>query len=75
MSQIKYLLDYAATHPNVILWGYHAIDMVLHIDSDSAYLVLPKARSRAAGYHYLSSNTTPIDTATPKPNAAVHVEC
>ena len=29
--------------------------MVLHIDSDAAYLVAPQARSRAAGYFYLGN--------------------
>ena len=28
--------------------------MILHVDSDAAYLVAPEARSRAGGYHYLS---------------------
>jgi hypothetical protein len=53
-EKTKHLLDYIATHPLAIL-RYHASDMQLHIDSDSAYLVLPQVRSRAAGYHYLSS--------------------
>ena len=30
--------------------------MILTIDSDAAYLVAPKARSRAAGYFYLGNN-------------------
>ena len=29
--------------------------MQLEIDCDAAYLVAPKARSRAAGYHYLGN--------------------
>lgn len=29
--------------------------MILQTDSDSAYLVCPKARSRAGGYHFLGS--------------------
>jgi hypothetical protein len=73
MSKVKHLLDYAATHPNATL-HYQASDMVLHIDSDSAYLVLPKARSRAAGYHYLSSRQ-PVNKHPPPRNAAIHVEC
>ena len=48
------LLDYVATYPNVFL-RYHASDMVLTIDSDAAYLVAPKARSRIAGYFQLNS--------------------
>ena len=39
------LLDYAATYPNVKLRFFES-DMVLHVDSDAAYLVQPQARSR-----------------------------
>ena len=31
--------------------------MILHIDSDAAYLVAPEAQSRAGGYQYLSDKT------------------
>ena len=44
--------------------------MVLRIHSDASYLSVPKARSRAAGYFYLSSNTD-----EPPINGAVHVLC
>ena len=36
----KWFLDYAETYPNAII-RYHASQMVLHIDSDAAYLVIP----------------------------------
>ena len=52
--------------------------MCLHIDSDAAYLVAPGAKSRIAGYYYLSSKYKPTtDSLEPKPplNAPVHVEC
>lgn len=42
------LMDYLTTHPEVTI-RYHASNMVLHVKSDVAYLVLPKACSRAAG--------------------------
>ena len=29
--------------------------MILHVEPDTAYLVCPKARSRAKGFHYLSN--------------------
>ena len=29
--------------------------MILFVESDAAYLVCPKARSRAGGFHYLSN--------------------
>ena len=47
------LLDYVATYPNPIL-RFYASDMILKIESDAAYLVLPKARSRAAGFFFIS---------------------
>lgn len=46
------LLDYVTTYPRAQL-RFYATDMLLHIDSDAAYLVLPKARSRVAGYFCL----------------------
>ena len=65
-------MDYLHTHPNAFV-RYHASDMVLHVDSDAAYLVLPKARSRIAGYYYLSSH--PNIKKHPKLNGAILVEC
>ena len=44
-----------ATYPNHIL-RFHASDMILEIESDAAYLVLPKARSRAAGFSTSPTN-------------------
>mmetsp|Transcript_17385 Transcript_17385/g.24554 ORF Transcript_17385/g.24554 Transcript_17385/m.24554 type:complete len:119 (+) Transcript_17385:1922-2278(+) len=41
--------------------------MQLQVDSDAAYLILPKARSRYAGYFYLGANISN--------NGPVHVEC
>jgi hypothetical protein len=74
------LLNYAATnHDATIL--YHASNMVLHISSNVSYLTAPKARSCAAGYHFLTSRHTdptkaPLST-NPKPpsNGAIHVHC
>ena len=69
------LLDYLSTHPNATI-RYHASDMILSICSDAAYLVLPNARSRAAGHFFLS--TLPTTTGVnpkPKPNGAIHVLC
>ena len=47
--------------------------MMLNIDSDAAYLVALKSRSRVAGYFYLSSKPTTIDT--PPLNGSIHIEC
>ena len=63
------LLDYLNTYPNICL-RFHASDMILKIDSDAAYLVLPKAKSRIAGYFQLS-NQLPIP---PLHNAHILIE-
>lgn len=41
-EKIQQLLDYAHTYPNVFRC-YYASDMQLHVDTDAAYLVFPKA--------------------------------
>ena len=66
------LMDYAATYPNTVV-RYKPSDMVLNVDSDAAYLVAPKARSRIAGYYYLSS--APTTTTPAHLNGAILVEC
>ena len=69
------LLDYLATHPDAKI-RYHASDMVLAVCSDAAYLVLPNARSRAAGHFFLTSLASATSSPpTPTPNGAVHVLC
>jgi hypothetical protein len=75
LSACKMLLNYAATYLLAIL-RYHASDMVLHTDTDAAYLVLPNARSRYAG-HYILSDTPPLPPAmpNPKPNGAILTVC
>ena len=68
------LLDYLSTHPKATI-RYYASDMILYVDSDAAYLMLPGAKSLVAGYYYLSNAT--LDLTTPKPflNSAIHAEC
>ena len=46
-------MDYMATYPESII-QFYASDMILSVDSDAAYLVLPKAKSRIAGFYYLT---------------------
>lgn len=65
-------MDYLHTYPDAYL-RYYASDMILHVNSDAAYLVVPKARSRVAGYFYLSDH--PNITKHPKVNGAILVEC
>ena len=47
-QKVKQLLDYLATCPDAII-RYHASYMILNVESDAAYLVLPDARSRVGG--------------------------
>ena len=68
----KRLLDYAATYPNKCI-RYHANQMVLYINLDTVYLVMPKARSRIAGYRHLSHHTK--STSSPILNGPVLIIC
>ena len=68
-TKAQQVLDYVATYPHTFV-RYKASDMVLHCDSDAAYLVAPKARSRIAGYYHLSDHHIP-----PPLNGPIHVEC
>jgi hypothetical protein len=72
------LLNYAAANPDAVL-RYVASDMVvLHVERDASYLSESKARSRYAGYQYLSScprSENPQSDPIPPFNAAVHVPC
>ena len=65
MDQTKQLLDYVATQEEAVL-TYHASDVKLAAHSDASYLSEPKARSRAGGHLFLSS-----DTQVPANNGAV----
>ena len=66
------IIYYAATYPNSFI-QYKASDMVLNVDSDAAYLVVPKARSRIAEYYYLSSQ--PTMKQYPHVNSAILFKC
>ena len=48
-EECQQILDYAATYPNLVI-RYYDSDMILQIDSDAAYLVLPNAKSRISGF-------------------------
>ena len=72
LQKCNHLLDYVSTHPNATI-RYHASDMVLNVDSDAAYLVLPRARSRLAGHFFLSSPGSLSRIAFP--NGPVLTEC
>jgi hypothetical protein len=80
MQKITHLLNYCATHPEATV-RFHRSDMILHVESDASYLSESKARSRAAGYFYLScapnhpsKASSPADAAPPI-NGAITVLC
>ena len=54
IKALNQLLNYAATHPNIIV-RYLASDMMLSIHSDASYLSEAEARSRVGGYFYLDN--------------------
>ena len=73
LQKIQMLLDYLHTYPAAKV-RFYASDMQLRIDSDTAYLVAPEAKSRIAGFFYCTNKTTNT-LPTPVINGPVHVEC
>jgi hypothetical protein len=68
IAKANMLMDYLHAYPHAVI-RYYASDMLLKITSRAAYLVLPKAKSRAAVHCHLgwhNSNQT---------NGAVDVLC
>lgn len=57
LKKCNRLLDYVSTYLSVAL-RFYAFNMHLHVDSDAAYLVTPKARSRITGLYYFKLNPT-----------------
>jgi hypothetical protein len=73
MTKLAQLLNYCASHPEATV-RFTASDMILAVESDASYLSVIKARSRAAGYFFLTNKLVkPNDTF--KPNGAVHILC
>ena len=48
LQAVQKLLDYAHCNPNSEI-KFRASQMILHVDSDAAYLVAPQAQSRTGG--------------------------
>ena len=67
------LLDYLSTYPDAKI-RYHASDMVLTIDSDDAYLVSPKDRSRVAGCYHCSTHYSKYCPSNTLNNGPVHIK-
>ena len=68
VNKVDNLLMFVATCPNGKL-RFHASDMVLHVDSEAAYLVLPNAKSRIAGFFHL------VDATPTFINAPILITC
>ena len=50
-------MDYLHTHPDAVI-QFHTSDMILYVESDAAYPILPQARSRVASIFYLRNATS-----------------
>jgi hypothetical protein len=74
LRAVTQLLNYAATNPEAIV-RFHASDMILYVESDASYLSGSKARSRAAGYHYLSNKADNPSKQQPPLNRPVNILC
>jgi hypothetical protein len=55
LKQTRQLLDYLATQEDAVL-TYNKSDMILAVHSNASHLSEPKARSRAGGHFFLSTN-------------------
>ena len=71
-AKVQHLLDYLHFHPAAVL-RYHASNMILQVEADAAYLVLPQARSRAAAWFILGSD--PSAPPSHLTNAPIHIMC
>jgi hypothetical protein len=80
MIALTQLLNHAATHPDASVL-HVASNMCLHVSSNASHDSVPKARSRAAGCHFLSNKpidpTQPPLSADPDPpdNGAIQILC
>ena len=68
------LMDYMATYPNAKI-RYLAGTMQLRVDSDTAYLVMPEAKSRIAGHYMLEAKPNKNSEHPPPLNAPILIEC
>jgi hypothetical protein len=68
LFKFNQLLDYCHTNPEATV-HFLASGMQVTIESNASYLSVSKAKSRAAGYFYLSTRSQPIT------NVAIHVYC
>lgn len=76
-QKVAQILNYLATNPNApIQYRTNGIQLAIH--SDTSYLSVSNARSRAIGIHFLSkgpSNPHDIQNFIPALNGFIHVVC
>ena len=70
MDKYNQVLDYASTNPNATI-HYHAKNMILMIDIDATYLVLPEACSRFSVYDYFTNRMHDYPKGTPTQNVPI----
>ena len=69
------LMDYLHKNPEVKI-RYKASNMKLYVNSDAAYLIAPRAKSRIAGYFYLSEKYTTCTKSPTLPlNDPINIKC
>jgi hypothetical protein len=76
-EDIVWLLNYAHTHPDAMI-RYTASDMWLHVHSDTSYLSVSRAHSRAGGHFIFSTRPSDPDkapTVAPTRNGPIHSIC
>ena len=72
---MKNVNSYSVTQlllPNIC---YHTLDIILITDSDAAYHVLPKSRSRVAANLYFTTGMPDYAKVTPTPNGPILTTC
>ena len=73
-KKVQWLMDFVTTYPNAKIRFYKS-DMILYVDSDAAYLVLPNAQSRFAGHFYLSKRVSDPSRIAPPMNEPINTKC
>ena len=58
-EECQQIIDYLTTYQHIYI-QYYVSDMILLIDSNTAYLVIPKAKSRVVGYFQLNDDPKQI---------------
>ena len=55
LGKCNQVLDYESTHPNATIW-YHASDMILMTDTNTAYIVILTDLIHIAGHYYFTNH-------------------